>query len=247
MQNARRKMIEYVKSKGIDITSEFTYKESNALPNHPIFGLPRDHFKHSPMDTLGLIPMSWWCYRMTNKELIETPLELYCGGVFREKRLNRLFYGNMHAEDIVGKSNPNWAEDFFKEFSTYQVPYHFLNQHKRLAIVGSGQSQYCEFADGIRTCRKHCRITQNGETLKNEYDVFLPYVHEENSYFAYSRNGYSAFKKVNADSGAAFVFEITTNGLRLVGTVTINDSKIKLNVPQKKALLIRIDKTDSQS
>ena len=80
MQNARRKMIEYVKSKGIDITSEFTYKESNALPNHPIFGLPRDHFKHSPMDTLGLIPMNWWCYRMTNKELIETPPELYCGG-----------------------------------------------------------------------------------------------------------------------------------------------------------------------
>ena len=40
MQNARRKMIEYVKSKEIDITSEFTYKESNALPNDGFFLLP---------------------------------------------------------------------------------------------------------------------------------------------------------------------------------------------------------------
>ena len=207
MQNARRKMIEYVKSKGIDITSEFTYKESKGLPNRPIFGLPRDHFKHSPMDTLGLIPFSWWCYRMTNKELLETPPSLYCGGIFREKRLNSLFYGNMHAEGIVSKSNPDWTADFLKEFSTYQIPFHFLNRHKRLAFKGHFQNERCEFADGITTYRRHQRITQNAETLKNEDNVFLPYVHEENSYLAYSTTGYSATKTVNINNGTASVFE----------------------------------------
>ena len=246
MQNARRKMIEYVKSKGIDITSEFTYKESEGLPNRPIFGLPRDHFKHSPMDTLGLIPLSWWCYRMTNKELLETPPSLYCGGVFREKRLNSLFYGNMHAEGIVSKSNPDWTVDFLKEFSTYQIPFHFLNRHKRLAFKGHFQNERCEFADRITTYRRHQRITQNAEALKNKDDVFLPYVHEENSYLAYSTTGYSATKTVNINNGTASVFEITPDGLRLVDTVPISNSKIKLNVPAKKALLIRIDKKDSQ-
>lgn len=246
MQNARRKMIEYVKSKGIDITSEFTYKESEGLPNRPIFGLPRDHFKHSPMDTLGLIPLSWWCYRMTNKELLETPPSLYCGGIFREKRLNSLFYGNMHAEGIVSKSNPDWTVDFLKEFSTYQIPFHFLNRHKRLAFKGHFQNERCEFADGITTYRRHQRITQNTEALKNEDDVFLPYVHEENSYLAYSTTGYSATKTVNINNGTASVFEITHEGLRLLGTVPIRGSKIKLNVPKKKALLIRINKTDLQ-
>ena len=87
MQNARRKMIEYVKSKGIDITSEFTYKESNTLANKPIFGLPRDHFKSSPMDTVGLIPMSWWCYRMTDKELLKHLLKSTVKAHSEKKRL----------------------------------------------------------------------------------------------------------------------------------------------------------------
>lgn len=49
------------KNKGIDITSELTYKESDSLPNKPIFGLPRDHFSKYNHNTLGLIPLSWWC------------------------------------------------------------------------------------------------------------------------------------------------------------------------------------------
>ncbi len=245
MQNARRKMIEYVKSKGIDITSEFTYKESETLPNKPIFGLPRDHFKRYPMDTLGLIPFSWWCYRMTNKELIDTPPQLYCGGVFREKRLNSLFYGNMHGEDIISKSNPNWAENFIKEFATYQVPFHFLCTHKRLALKGHFMNERCEFSDGITTFRRHRRIEQNGETIKSENELFIPYIHEKGSYIAYSENGFDGFKKVGTKSGTATVFEITPNGLKKVSKADITDSRIRINVKPKQALLIRIKSADS--
>ncbi|MGN0447669.1 MAG: endo-alpha-N-acetylgalactosaminidase family protein [Acutalibacteraceae bacterium] len=240
MQDARRKMIEYVKSKGIDITSEFTYKESKTLPNRPIFGLPRDHFKRYPMDTVGIIPMSWWCTRMTNKELIEIPPQLYCGGVFREKRLNSLFYGNMHGEDIISKSNPDWAQDFIKEFATYQVPFHFLCTHKRLALKGHFINERCEFADGITTYRRHRRITQNGETIKQENEVFLPYVHEKGSYLAYSENGFEDFRKVGTKSGTATVFEISPDGLKEIGTAEISNSQIHIKVKPKQALLIRV-------
>ena len=138
MQDARRKMIEYVKSKGIDITSEFTYKETQTLPNKPLFGLPRDHFKHNKMDTLGYIPMSWWAYRMTDSELVNTSPKVYCCGEFREKWMNNVFYGNMHGEDIVVKSNKNWGNDFISQFATYQVPGHYLNTLKRLEIKKDG-------------------------------------------------------------------------------------------------------------
>lgn len=239
MQDARRKMIEYVKSKGIDITSEFTYKENALLPNKPIFGLPRDHFKSAPMNTLGLIPMSWWCYRMTNRELIKIPPQLYCGGIFREKRLNCLFYGNMHGEDIISKSNPDWAEDFIKDFAAYQVPFHFLCTHRRLALKGHFMGERCIFSDGITTYRRRCRIDCNGETIKYENELFIPYIHERGSYVAYSEKGFEGKRTVALGSGTAAVLEITPDGLKEIETAAIRDSQIKLKIKPRQALLIR--------
>lgn len=239
MQNARRKMIEYVKSKGIDITSEFTYKESENLPNRPIFGLPRDHFKSSPMDTVGLIPLSWWCYRMTDKELLENPPQIYCGGEFREKTLNNIFYGNMHGEDIVTKSNDNWVKDFIYRFATYQVPCHFLNTHKRLAINGKGNNKYCEFSDGIVSYAKGRRITQNGKIIKDGDTLFLPFVHKESTYIAYSKNGdcrdWSIFER---DKTGADIYRITERGNEFLYSADITNGKISLKIEADTAYIV---------
>ncbi|MGN1419835.1 MAG: endo-alpha-N-acetylgalactosaminidase family protein [Acutalibacteraceae bacterium] len=241
MQDARRKMIEYVKTKGIDITSEFTYKETESLPNKPIFGLPREHHKSAPMDTVGMIAMSWWCNHITKQELIDFHPQIYCGGEFREKKWNRIFYGNMHGEDIIRKDNPDWADDFLYRFATYQVPFHFLCTHKRLAFKGHFKSERCEFSDGIISCRHRSRIKQNGEVLKEKDDLFIPYIHEENSYFAYSKNGFSGYRKVSRANTTASVFEITPDGLRAMGQVEIKNFKIVLSVQPKQALLVQID------
>ena len=100
---------------------------------------------------------------MTEKELVETPPSVYCGGEFREKKYNKLLYGNMHGEDIVTKENNNWAEDFIYRFATYQVPCHFLNSHKRLAINGKGSNLSCIFSDGIVSYAKGEKITLNNK------------------------------------------------------------------------------------
>lgn len=241
MQDARRKMIEYVKSKGIDVTSEFTYKETEQLRNKPIFGLPREHRKSAPMDTVGIIPMSWWCTRMTDSELIQTPPQVYCGGEYREKKYNRMFYGNMHGEDIIRKDNPDWEKAFIEKFATYQAPCHFLNQHQRIAIVKNGRDEYCKFSDGIISYRNHRHITQNGETLKYEDEVFLPYVHKKSSYIAYSKNGRSGDQSVSVEKGTATIFSITADGLKALGQAEINRSKLHLTVEAHQALLIRLD------
>ncbi|MGN1122887.1 MAG: endo-alpha-N-acetylgalactosaminidase family protein, partial [Eubacterium sp.] len=241
MQNARRKMIEYVKSKGIDITSEFTYKESNSLPNKPIFGLPRDHFKSAPMDTVGLIPMSWWCYRMTDDELLEYPPQIYCGGEFRERTLNSIFYGNMHGEDIVTKSNNNWTKDFIHRFAAYQVPCHFLNKHKRLAINGIGINKYCEFSDGIVSYAKGRKITKNGKIIKDGDTLFLPFVHKKSTYIAYSKNGDCRdWDITEADKITAEIYRITENGNEYIRDIPINNHKLHLNIPEQIGYIVAL-------
>lgn len=243
MQNARRKMIEYVKFKGIDITSEFTYKESESLPNRPIFGLPRDHFRKYPHDTLGLIPLSWWCYRLTPQELIDTPPSVYCGGEYREKKYNKLFYGNMHGEDIISdsikKGNKNWSEEFIHRFATYQVPCHFLNSHKRLEINGKGNNLSCKFSENIVSYSKGEIITRDGKVIKDGDTLCLPFVHKEKQYIAYSKNGDSRVWNIFDNSiSAARIYRITANGNEFVKETAVNNGEIELSLNPKTALLI---------
>lgn len=242
MQDARREMIKYVHNKGIDITSEFTYKENDSLPNKPIFGLPRDHFRKETMDTVGLIPLSWWCYRMTEKELVETPPSVYCGGEFREKKYNKLLYGNMHGEDIVTKENNNWAEDFIYRFATYQVPCHFLNSHKRLAINGKGSNLSCIFSDGIVSYAKGEKITLNNKLIKDGDTLFLPFVHKEKQYIAYSVKGDIRIWDIpEKNLKSAKIYRISENGNKLIKEIEVLNNKIELFVKPKTALLIKFE------
>lgn len=242
MQDARREMIKYVHNKGIDITSEFTYKENDSLPNKPIFGLPRDHFRKETMDTVGLIPLSWWCYRMTEKELVETPPSVYCGGEFREKKYNKLLYGNMHGEDIVTKENNNWAEDFIYRFATYQVPCHFLNSHKRLAINGKGSNLSCIFSDGIVSYAKGEKITMNNKLIKDGDTLFLPFVHKEKQYIAYSVKGDIRIWDIpEKNLKSAKIYRISENGNKLIKEIEVLNNKIELFIKPKTALLIKFE------
>lgn len=242
MQDSRRSMIQYVHDKGIDITSEFTYKESNSLPNKPFLGLPRDHFRKETMDTVGLIPLSWWCYRMTEKELVETPPSVYCGGEFREKKYNKLLYGNMHGEDIVTKENNNWAEDFIYRFATYQVPCHFLNSHKRLAINGKGRNLSCTFSDGIVSYAKGEKITLNNKLIKDGDTLFLPFVHKEKQYIAYSVKGDIRIWDIpEKNVKSAKIYRISENGNKLIKEIEILNNKIELFIKPKTALLIKFE------
>lgn len=102
-------------------------------------------------------------------------------------------------------------------------------------------NERCEFADGITTYRRHRRIVRNGETIKLENELFLPYVHEKGSYFAYSENGFAGFRKVSAKSGTATVFEITPDGLKEIGTMEITNSAIHIKVKAKQALIVRVN------
>lgn len=240
MQDYRRKMIDYVHGKGIDITSEFTYKETESLPNRKIFGLPREHHWDAPMDTVGLIPASWWCTRMNRRELVEVPSQLYSGGIYKDKRYSKYLYGNIHGEDIVRPDVDDWERKFLLQFATVQVPYHFFCTHKRLRIEGHGSGERCEFSGGIISYCKDGTIIQNGEVLKKSDTVFLPYIHRGNCCFAYSKTGETIDAKVPFSGNEAKIYSLSPSGMMQKAQVQLHGGRIHLKTVPGEALIIDI-------
>lgn len=239
MQEARKKMIEYVKDKGIDITSEFTYKEDESLPNKKLFGLPREHHFKTPMNTLGLIPASWWCTRMTRHEYVEIPPQLYSGGMYKDKYYKNYLYGNMHGEDIIHPNDPNWTEKFIHDFATVQIPYHFLCCHKRLEIKGYAFTERCIFSDGIISYNQKHKIVWDGQVMKEKDTLFLPMATKENTWIAYSKIPCErTWNVMESDSQKADIYKITANGNKFIKTEQIKDKKITFNFGKNEAFLV---------
>lgn len=238
MQEARRKMILYAHEKGLDITSEFTYKEDEALPNKMPFGLPRTHHFQTPISTLGLIPLSWWCTNLRRVEYVEIPPEIYGGGLYKGGYC-KFLYGNMHGEDIIRPNDPNWPAAFLREFATVQVPYHFLCTHRRLSICGQGLSARCVFSDGIVSYRRRQKITWDGDVLKEKDTLFLPIVQRNRVWLAYSATGDRRRWPVKAENADAVeISRLSPFGSEFVREEIVRDGTLFLNLEKGEALLV---------
>lgn len=240
MQSYRRRMIEYVIGKGIDITSEFTYREDESLPNRKLFGLPREHHPAAPLDTLGLIPASWWCTRMRREEYVAIPPQLYGGGIYKDKRYANYLYGNMHGEEIFQNYNDpggDWLGRFIHDFATVQVPYRYLCRHRRLAIEGRGQDERCILSDGIVSYNRGRRITVGGETFKEGDNVFLPLDAAEKQWIAYSAKGDSRAWRFPTGMDAA-VYRIGPSGNQFLERREQLNGSIFLTLAPGELLLI---------
>lgn len=245
MQDYRRKMIAYVAAKGIDITSEFTYREDERLPNRMPFGLPREHHPSAPLDTLGLIPLSWWCTRMRREEYVEIPPEVYGGGIYKDKRYANYLYGNMHGEEIFREAREmgkDWLRRFVHDFATVQLPYRYLCRHRRLAIEGHGKNECCVFAHGIVSYNRRRRITKDGATLKEENTLFLPVDVGETAWVAYSEKGDSRSWRLPMPDGTAVnLYRVTPAGQCFLKQQTVREESLFLPLNAGEMLLVKIE------
>lgn len=241
MQEYRRKMIEYVTGKGIDITSEFTYREDESLPNRMPFGLPREHHPSAPLDTLGLIPASWWCTRLRREEYVSISPKLYGGGIYKDKRYASYLYGNMHGEEIFQdyhKPDGDWARRFMHDFATVQVPYRYLCRHERLAIKGHGANERCIFSDGVVSYNRGRRITVNGETRKEGDTLFLPLDDGETQWIAYSAKGDSRSWRFPAGKSAV-IYRVEPDGNRYLERREQVGGSLFLSISPGELMLVR--------
>ncbi|MBQ2758498.1 MAG: hypothetical protein IKJ88_08465 [Clostridia bacterium] len=250
---ARNKMLDYVMSLGIDVTSEYTYRE---LPyradasHHPVRNyywlyeknLPVGHWKDSPVHTLGRIPAVWWMSNMTIDDCINIPPEQF-SGYLNDAVLKTVFYGTMHGEDIWmnnGIDREVWVPLFIKEFCTHHIPYVYLNRCKRLSYKQDGENYIVSFSDGVESTGKTKTITKNGIVLKTGNDVILPVTEDNEIFAAFSENGRSGeWNMPDAVFETADVYNITDHGNEYICTLPVTDKKITLTLKAGQAVAIK--------
>ena len=251
--DARNKMLDYIAARGIDVTSEYTYREAplrSESPEHPIRKLYAAAgedmtpvpWKTVPIRTLGRIPATWWTSNMDLADCMAIPPALYSGHL-TDPALLRVFYGAMHGEDIWmahGPKKENWAAEFIRQFCTLQLPYFYLNRCDRLAVETENGEHTVTFSGGVVSSGKDGRITKNGTVLKDGGDVLLPLDAENTIFIAYSEQGKAGvWNAPDAPFDTADVFEITPEGNVPKGKAEIKNGQIELTVAPGQALAIR--------
>lgn len=255
---ARNQILDYIYEKGIDVTSEYTYREAHfrnesiTHPNREMYAeagedMTEISWESIPIHTLGKIPATWWTSQVSMKECIDITPSLYSGHL-NDKAQIPVFYGVMHGEDIWQKYGTNadiWAPAFIKEFCTYHVPYVYLNRYKRLGFTENPDAEYekkytVQFSDGVVSSATDRSITKNGIILKKENNVILPLTEDNKTFIAYSENGRNGQWNVpDADFSTASVYNISANGNEYICDVSVKDKRISLNVNAGQAVAIK--------
>lgn len=252
---ARNKMLDYLRSLGIDVTTEFTCRESHfrnesvTHPNRELLytsageDMTEVNWEDVPIRTLGRIPASWWTSQVSMRECMEIPPALYSGHL-TDPWLLAVFYGAMHGEDIWmahGIDPDKWTEEFLFQFCTLQLPYFYLNRLERLSFQRENEGYLVQFSDGVVSDGTNGRITKNGVILKDGHDVLLPLDAENRVFIAYSKDGRTGEWNIpDAVRPSATAAEITSAGNLPLGEVNITDGKVILDVKPGQAFVLRV-------
>lgn len=250
---ARSKMLDYIQSLGIDVTTEYTYRELQwraDSPEHPIrkfyaaavSPLPDGRWQDAPIRTLGKIPASWWTSNLTAEECMQIPPALYSGHL-TDPKLLAVFYGAMHGEDIWmkhGVKTEDWVGEYLFQFCTLQLPYFYLNRLERQTLHEDGDGWRVTFSGGVESRGESGRITKDGAVLKDGTDVLLPLDKDCRTFIAYSKDGrHGAWAIPDAAFSRADVWQITPNGNVPMGKAEIRGGVVTLEVQPEQALLLK--------
>jgi len=242
----RNKIIDYMHDLGVDITSEFTYREGEdgrASFNHDIIFKSVTKY---PIGALGRIAAAWWHHCMTDEDIMNIPPEQYCGGLLHP-HLARVFYGNMHGEDIWqhGIKDDIWVKQFIHEYATIQIPWQYLIRFRRekLELDNSFEdtrARVCHFSDGVISRAAYCSIERNGKVLKLENDLLLPLLHNPGCYLAYSEHGKrDMFYIPECSYNRAAIYLVTSEGNVFLNHENIENEKIFLDLKPGEAVIIK--------
>lgn len=255
---ARNKILDYIASLGIDVTTEYTYRELDLRADqqyHPIRELykqlgeelPVGDWRDAPIRCLGRIAASWWTNGMTVDDMLNIKPSLYTGHP-NDGALASVFYGTMHGEDVWmehGTDSRDWAPEFIRQFCTYQLPFLYLNRYDRLKVdedseMPGQEGRYtATLSDGVISRGCDLSISKNGVVMKQGGDVILPLTEDNRLYIAYSEKGRSgSWNMPDAAFGEADLYEITPEGNVPAGRAAIADGKIELDLKPGQAFAI---------
>lgn len=245
MSSYRDKMIDYLRVKGVDITTEFTCREDQSLPN-TYYIIPRDHHHDKPIRILEKIPAVWWLTYLSNQEIVDISPDMFCGGIIRDGTRNDprkdFVYGNMHGEDVFSLYKENdieWSKACLHDFMTVQVPFNYLCGFKRLSIDGKKGKYILKHDNDVLSYQVGQRITAQGICIKDGDNLCMPLMHIKNAFVAYSKEGDSRiWQLTDAYNGVAEIYEITPQGNNFKENVSVVSGKLNLNLSANQGLFI---------
>lgn len=231
MQAYRDRILDRLRLQGVDVTSEFPYREGPA---------GRETYSHFCMGTtmypircLGRIPALWWFDNLRDEEYLAYPPAYFGGGLPHDSAFADVFYGNIHGEELWfgdGLQSGTWIEEYLRQFCMIQLPYFWLVGHPRRGIVTHADGTKTVYCDGGVVCRgKDKSITMDGQLLKNDRFVSLPVPWLDDTYLVYSDDaGETVLQLTGAEDRDYRVSRVTSEGLCDRGCVTVSDAKTVL-------------------
>ncbi len=233
---ARNKIIDYVRSCGLDITSEFAYREgpegrkdyNRCCRLNPFY----------PIAIIGRIPAFWWLFNIRDEEYLAYPPQLL-GGIPNDPKYLHTFYGNIQGEHLWRGKGDQWISPFIREFCMIQLPYFYLCTHKRERIENDETGKTAYFSDGIITRSADETITENGVLLKDAHSALLPLTVKPDAYVFYSDDAFDGERDmIDCTFARARVSGITANGTEFLYETTVTNGKIAIHSNGGEALLI---------
>lgn len=233
-EEAMRKMLRYMRDKGIDVTIEFLHN-----------GQRCDKM-------IGLSPAAWWL-DMSAVERAKFPASLIAGG--QEGKFGKLwlketflFGDNYQAEDDFNFVDIYHDKDYSKAWdrakygiATRTVPYLFYNT---LKIQDYDEpAEKVTYSQGVVTDWKNKTVSWNGALLRENDNIFFPLVWKDNKeIMAYSKDGYSdrewKLPQGWSDVKAVTISEVNIAGTTKPQTLRVKDGAIRLSIEPNTILSI---------
>ncbi|GKX28810.1 hypothetical protein SH1V18_12900 [Vallitalea longa] len=236
-QSYRRKIIRYWRSRGIDVTSEFIYRENEID------------------DLIGLVPMVWHI-NQNLEDYLKRPANLLTGGRINrdlteyDEKLAILFGESMHGEgllinnDDLTKIKSGWQVKFLEVFCLDTLPWYFLNNCNRIYVEGVKPNRIAYYDKNICVYEQDRIITINDKPIKVNGDVFIEVLWKDTKeIIAYSKEGYKNRKWDMPDSfenvESVTICRITDNGLvNIKNNVQLIDNTIILSLEKNEGIII---------
>ncbi len=222
-----RKIFKYWRDRGIDVTGE------GILWAHP----PGEGF-------YGLQPYSWWGRGTEHSMLVPERLSARGASARAEGggvRMSDYRLGSsMHGARIWLNDRENMT-GFLGKFCTMTLPYYYLGQHERIALIDG----ILYYSDGLIAGEMDGRktIKKGDYVLVEDDNVFVEAKWKAREIIAYSKDGYSNKKWVMPESWKGIksvdLYEISIDGLELIESgKKIENRRLELSLDKDQAVSI---------
>jgi len=239
-------MIRYWHSKGIDMTSEFSYSFREGAQTDAEYTW-KGVCAECTETTLGLTPAVWHLIQPPEYYL-KRPAGVLTGCNVPDSKAAFLFGSSNGAESIVNVGDDGnglqegWDAEMTKEFCTTSAVAFYLYRFQRLALENNGETAV--YAEGLIADYPSQTIRRNDVVIRDHNNICVPMSWESDSVLIYSEEGCNE-RIWKLDEGwmpvcdAADVFENTVNGRRYLTTAAIIDNTVTLQVNAGQMLILK--------